>query len=431
MHPATHPAQYDDTTGIVTWDGACTFDGTNSYATLSNGWKPYFNGHGPCTFAIDSNCAGAPASCGTRVGYGDTWQPAPNHSMPYHDDVGGRVTWDGNCYGITTSANQGRLSNDWTPTFTGACELAFGYSQCGGLYENPVVPVGCPDPGVIFDGQQYVMGCTGGSNYPLRTSPDLVHWTKVNDAFATLPSWSDGTHYWAPEIHKVGGKFILYFSSMDATARKMAIGAASAATATGPFTDRGSPLISQLPTLNYGLIDASEINAQDGKSYVIWKEDGNAAGVHTPIHSQELAADGLNLAPGCTQATLITNDQAWEGGVVEGPWMIYRSGAYYLFYSGGVYSNTTYAVGVAKCSSPTGPCTKYANNPILKTAGAWYGPGHCSVLDLADGETVMVYHAWRTSDHAGRFGMLDRIVWQADGWPTVPDAPSFPSNPIP
>src|SRR5687767_8882268 len=39
IHGPEHPAQHDDAAGIVDWDGNCTIDGPNSYATLSNGWR--------------------------------------------------------------------------------------------------------------------------------------------------------------------------------------------------------------------------------------------------------------------------------------------------------------------------------------------------------------------------------------------------------
>src|SRR4051812_24591837 len=42
IHPAQHPDATDLADGRVSWDGACTDDGANSYALLSNGWKPYF-----------------------------------------------------------------------------------------------------------------------------------------------------------------------------------------------------------------------------------------------------------------------------------------------------------------------------------------------------------------------------------------------------
>ena len=53
IQPGTHPAPFDIVDGNVTWDGSCTNDGANSYATLSNGFKPYFTGHDSCATALD------------------------------------------------------------------------------------------------------------------------------------------------------------------------------------------------------------------------------------------------------------------------------------------------------------------------------------------------------------------------------------------
>lgn len=52
IHPMNHPAQYDDTTTKVTWDGSCVAAGSNSIATLSNGWRPYFAGANKCAFTF-------------------------------------------------------------------------------------------------------------------------------------------------------------------------------------------------------------------------------------------------------------------------------------------------------------------------------------------------------------------------------------------
>src|SRR5947209_17732142 len=138
IHGANHPASSDDAAGLVTWDGACVDDGANSYALLSNGWKPYFSGNGACVLALDSTCARAPASCGSRVTYGAAWQHPANHPAQY-DDVAGRLTSDENCRASGASSSE-TLSNGWTPNFSGAssCALSFRYTQCGGLYANPV-----------------------------------------------------------------------------------------------------------------------------------------------------------------------------------------------------------------------------------------------------------------------------------------------------
>jgi beta-xylosidase len=110
-----------------------------------------------------------------------------------------------------------------------------------------------------------------------------------------------------------------------------------------------------------------------------------------------------------------------------------HDGSYYLFYSGNSYANASYAVGVACATSPLGPYTK-ASAPIVTSAGAWVGPGHCSVVDVPGSETYMVYHAWASGHVNGpgdaRLLLTDRIVWTG-GWPTLPGAPSSRSMPMP
>jgi arabinan endo-1,5-alpha-L-arabinosidase len=432
IHPSNHAAQFDDVPGAVTWDGACTDDGASSFAVFSNGWKPYFQGNGACIVALDyaGACSGVPASCTTRVAYGSAWLPPANHPARY-DDIGGRVFSDGACHdaGAQSYAD---LSNGWQPHFSGnaACRLSFDYAQCGGLYTNPVIPHDCPDPGVIRDGAEYVLTCTSGNApdaYPIYTSPDLATWTPQGHIFPSgkWPAWAK-SDFWAPEIHKVGAHYVAYFSARGGDGM-LAVGAASAPNALGPFTPLAQPLVHDAAV---GLIDASEITA-NGAPYVLWKEDGNAIGQPTPIHAQPLTADGMALVG--SPSTLITNDQPWEGALVEGPFMVAHGGSYFLFYSGNAYYDGRYAVGVARASAPTGPFTKAAA-PIVTTDAAWVGPGHCSVVDTPASDTYMVLHAWRAGcvnqQGCGRDVLTDAVIWQG-GWPSVPLAPSSTTRPMP
>jgi len=431
IHGPNHPENFDVASGIVTWDGSCAFDGTSSYAELSNGWKPYFAGKGGCVIALDyEGCQGVASACETRVTYGPAWKPGPNHPE-YHDDVQASLLWSGICRNDGADS-YATLSNGWTPYFTGngACDLAFRYMQCGGLYNNPVVDVDCPDPGVVHDGAQYVMACTSGNAgnaFPLRTSPDLVHWESKGHVFpsGSKPAWAV-SDFWAPEIHRVGSGFVAYYTARHQDGA-LSVGAATAPSALGPYTDIGQPLIHNTAM---GLIDATQYQDPQGKRYLLWKEDGNAVGKPTPIHGQELSADGLSLVG--SRVTLITNDKAWEGALVEGPWLVDHGGQYYLFYSANGYASTAYAVGVARASSPLGPYTK-ASEPILRTGGLWAGPGHGTVLTTPKGETWHVYHSWKAGQVGsapGRLVLIDRVLWDG-GWPTMRAAPSGGSLPPP
>ena len=428
IKPAGHAASYDDAQGKVTWDGSCKVDASgNAYATLSNGWTPYFSGKS-CIIALDYSgaCPSAPAACMTRVSYGPAWLPGPNHPAK-HDDVSGALTWDGICH-ASGSQSWALLSNGWKPYFTGssACDLAFRHTQCGGLFANPVVSTDCPDPGVLEDGGTYYMVCTPGWAFPLRSSKDLASWTKKGAVFASQPAWA-ASHFWAPELHKVGGKYVVYYSAKSSATGVFAVGAGWSTSALGPYTDLGKPLVT---APSPGVIDAHYFKASSGKHYILFKVDGNAVGQPTPIRIQELAADGLSLVG--SPKTILQNTLSWEGALVEGPWMIERGGYVYLFYSGNGYASPSYGVGVARATSPLGPFTK-KGAPILGSKGAWAGPGHGSVLVGPSGDWVHIYHAWvagKVGQSPGRLALVDRIQW-VGGWPEMRGAPSSRSQPLP
>ena len=275
-------------------------------------------------------------------------------------------------------------------------------------------------PASDADHTQFAMVCTGGS-FPIRISDDLVTWRAANSAL--LPggkaAWSaNGGRNWAPEIHKVGSKYVAYYTAVNAN-NVLSIGAASAPDPLGPWTDRGAPLV-EAPV---GVIDATFFEDTDGKRYLYYKIDGNAVGQRTPIYVRELAADGLSFAPGSSRVEVLNNDSAtWEGGVVEAPWIVKHGTDYVMFYSGNVYDDR-YRTGVAKAKSPKGPFTK-RGAPILDNNAKWVGPGHGTVLHI-HGRDWFFHHAWpalpngRHDTSKGRFGLLAPITWGADGWPNV------------
>lgn len=431
IHGPDHPAQFDDASGVVTWDGSFEIDSTgNSSVALSNGWKPYFEGKNGSILGLDasSSCKVSPPTCATRITYGSSWIHGPDHPAQF-DDAGGAVSWDGVCHADGTQS-YAVLSNGWKPYFEGknGCQLAFRHTQCGGLFTNPVLDTDCPDPGVLrVDGAYYMVCTSGGPGYPIRSSPDLVHWTFQGTVFneQTKPSWAQGD-FWAPEIHRVGSSFVVYFSARHKNGH-FAVGAAHASSVLGPYQDIGHP-IAEDP--NPGVIDAHQFETSTGQRYLLWKVDGNAVGASTPIKIQPLAADGLSLTGAPT--TILSNTLGWEGALVEGPWMVEHEGQFYLFYSANGYASPSYAVGVARASSPTGPFTK-ANAPILVSKGAWAGPGHGSVVLGPSGDWVHVFHSWEAAhvgNAPGRLVLVDRIQW-ADGWPLMRAAPSSRSQPLP
>ena len=139
------------------------------------------------------------------------------------------------------------------------------------------------------------------------------------------------------------------------------------------------------------------------------------------FRSQKLNDDGTKLVGEMHE--LIRNDIGWEGGVVEGPFILRRNDWFYLFYSGnGCCGNgCNYALGVARSHSLLGPWEKNPVNPILAGNETWKCPGHGSIVQDDAGKYFLLYHAYSVSGSVftGREGLLDEVKFGADGWPTI------------
>lgn len=296
--------------------------------------------------------------------------------------------------------------------------------QRGATYANPVEPGDFPDPSLIRVGRDYWASATTsewGPEFPILHSRDLVNWEVVGAVFQRRPEWAVGS-FWAPELSQDRGRFFVYY-----VARKKG-GSLCAAVATsarpqGPYTDHG-PLVCQ----EVGSIDPFPVTDEQGRRYLLWKEDGNSVSKPTPIWAQQLSADGTRLVG--ERRELFHNDRPWEkhptlpyGDLVEGPSVVRRNGWFYLFYSGNFCCGRecAYAVGVARARKLLGPWEKYDKNPIMEGNNDWRCPGHGTVVEDERGRTWFMYHAYQPKDfvYVGRQAMLDEVIWGRDGWPSI------------
>ena len=97
---------------------------------------------------------------------------------------------------------------------------------------------------------------------------------------------------------------------------------------------------------------------------------------------------------GANPTSLLVPDQSWEAGTVEAPDLVTTGGHYFLFYSGNDWTTANYAVGVATCAGPLGPCTDVTHTPILSRGPGVAGPGGESVFADTKGDFWIAFHAW-------------------------------------
>jgi beta-xylosidase len=325
---------------------------------------------------------------------------------------------------------------------TGAVALLCVAAAPAGPSFVPVFKEDFPDAFVISHGNEFIAYATNnGPNVPVATSRDLVNWSfakdtsgKRLDALPQLGAWAKTGFTWAPEVFRIGDKYLLYYTASDRKRNAQCIGVALAANPLGPFVDsRPEPLVCQ--TELGGTIDANVLEDADGKRYIYYKNDGNRVGTYSALWGQQLAPDGLGVIGQPVQ--LIRDDKPWEQKLVEAPTMLRTPGGYQLFFSAAYFGwnddqrISPYGMGYATCAGPLGPCRKSPDNPILhsfndRQAGCLSGPGHQSMFQVGQ-RTFMSFHAWaatkgcRKADNK-RYLYIAPIFWK-DGKPQI--APSL------
>ncbi len=288
---------------------------------------------------------------------------------------------------VQIAANDNARAAKEISTVSGACtELA------GGTSTGLVYPFDFPDPSVILAGQTYYAYATNSvaGNIQIIDSTDLIHWTAVGNALPQLPAWASAHYTWAPSVALIGGSYVLYYAVDVAGTGRECISVATASQPQGPFADTSSAPLECQKALG-GSIDPASFLDTNGTPYLVWKSGGPGS---SKIWSQQLAPSGTSFVPGTNPALLLVPSQPWEAGTVEAPNLVTTGGRDYLFFSGNDWNSANYAVGVAACTGPLGPCSDATPNPILAGGHGVAGPGGESVFADTSGDYWIAFHAW-------------------------------------
>jgi beta-xylosidase len=255
------------------------------------------------------------------------------------------------------------------------------------------------DPFVLTVGHRYYLYTSqfssSGPNVPVASGTTMGNLGPVTDALPNLPAWAHSGFTWAPDAHRFGSSYVLYFTAwVDGSNPTMqCIGDAVGTSPTGPFVARSNPFICQ--TASGGSIDPRVFTDADGSNWMVWKSDENIGGSTTPtnIWTSRLSADGLTLVGSPNR--ILTPDEAWQGTIVEAPDLVLAGGKYWLFYSANWFDQPVYGIGVASCAGPQGPCQDFSNQPLVSTNLQGEGPGEESVVVGRNG-VWMLYNPWRS-----------------------------------
>ena len=337
----------------------------------------------------------------------------------------------------------------WLAALAGCATV--GQSDDGSVvrrYLNPVMDRNFPDPAVLRapDGWIYAYATQSPSddgvlNIQVARSHDLVKWEHLGDALPVKPRWAATTqNFWAPHVIFDGARYVMYYSAEPTGAKGKCLAVAISDAPAGPFADSGTPLrcgegIEHIDPMAFD-------DPQTGKRLLYWGSG------RKPLKVQELAPDRLDFLPGSEPREILFPDpNGTYSSLIEGSWVSYRNGTYYLFFSGNrcCGPEPNYAIMVARSASALGPFEPHrepgmvGDRPILVRNGFWNAPGHNSVITDDAGEDWLLYHAINAGrahfedqvhGHGGaRVMLLDRIEYR-DGWPRAA-SPSTDGQKVP
>ncbi|GFH40337.1 glycoside hydrolase family 43 protein [Lactococcus insecticola] len=256
------------------------------------------------------------------------------------------------------------------------------------------------DPSAIKVGNHYYAYATStdGLNIPLATSDNGKKYRVKYDALPVLPSWAK-KGIWAPHILSKNGKYFLYFSAKDKVTNKRSIGVATSQWPDGPFIPDDEK-VAENDALG-GLIDPATFS-ENGDTYLLYKNDGNAINLPSSIWIQKLTQNGMRTDGAAYK--LLTNTQVPNpvaSGVshpmtIEAPFLTKTpDGRYLLLFSGNSYATTNYFTGYA---TSTSLLTGYVyQSALLTTAGLEgqiKGPGGAELVAGEKSQQQLVLHGW-------------------------------------
>lgn len=268
-----------------------------------------------------------------------------------------------------------------------------------------------------------------GRGVPSYHSKDLVQWERGPAVFKAAPDWvakvvPENRHmqYWAPDIIRLGDRYLLYYAVSSMGKMTSAIGLATNPTLDPAdpayhWTDQGYVVRTQEGD-GYNAIDPSLFQDRNGS---LWMAFGSYWSGIKLIQLDPLT--GKRLASDSQPVPLAYNES------IEASYLCRHDDYYYLFVNWGSCCRgpeSTYNIRIGRSKTITGPYLDKAGVDMLHSGGSVFlgttngpliGPGHAGTLSAQGKE-------WFTSDFEGDVRLGGRATlaimplrWNADGWP--------------
>ena len=292
---------------------------------------------------------------------------------------------------------------------------------------NPLLPRGADPWLTAYDGRWYFT-CTRGKCLELICAFDPGRLTEGERRVVwTPPAEGPGSaELWAPELHRLDGRWIIYYAASDGThdaGRRMH---AVVCGGDDPMRD-GWSHAGVLNTARPGL--DGTVLTRGAERYFLYAGYGDFPEHGSAVYIAR-TKDPVTLTGG--ELCLTWPEYGWErqGGmpINEGPAVLWGRNRLFVTYSASTTWSEDYCLGLLTASADADlmraeSWTKSPRPVFVKSAeNRAMAPGHNSFCRIG-GEDYIVYHAIDGAggagnlDASGRSPRIHKVIWREDGTP--------------
>jgi arabinan endo-1,5-alpha-L-arabinosidase len=269
-----------------------------------------------------------------------------------------------------------------------------------------------------------------GRGAPCCRSADLLHWERGPQAFTVSPPWvaqavpanRGGLDFWAPDVARIGDRYLLYYSVSSWGRNTSAIALATSPTLdptdpTHRWTDQGI-VVQSSPADKFNAIDPAFFQDADGSCWLTF------GSFWIGIKLIQLdPATGKRIKPDSPMYSLA------HATSIEAPHLFRHGEHYYLIVNWGLCCrgvNSTYNLRIGRSEKVIGPSLdkdgvdllKAGGTLLLDSTGPFIGPGQASVF--RDGQRELIGMHYYDATRRGMSTLaISRLSWDAKGWPIV------------
>ena len=266
-------------------------------------------------------------------------------------------------------------------------------------FRNPLLPAPSQDPWVMVYERVFHALNTDGRRIFLRRSSDALNLFEqpAVTVWKTPGSGPNSRHLWAPELHRLDGRWFIYYAADDGRNRNHRLWALAAAgdDPAGPYLGGG-----MIQTGGWS-IDATVLPSPTGERFLLWSGWEEAAKGAQNLYIAPLA-DPLTLAG--PRALLTRPTEPWEqrgGFICEGPAVLQQGGVTCVVYSASASWTVHSCLGmlVNETGDYPDPAAWKKVGPVFSRTPHVWGVGHASLV--AEEEAGLIFYHAKTRRSRG------------------------------